>query len=80
MLTTRKKKNMQPISYSLIINVLTLALCGFLAYTFAQPWLVIVAVLIQTHALERFREAERDRQDMEEGDDEPAIGFTANVK
>jgi len=67
----------QPIHYSLILNILVLLVCGGLAYVFSAPWLVILAILTQTHALERFR----GEQNEEEKDypDQP-MGFNADIK
>lgn len=68
---------MQPITYSLVINLCVLAACTALAFMFNQPLLVVVALVLQTHALDRFRDEDPDKSDEEE---ESCIGFTANVK
>ena len=47
-----------------------------LAYLFTAPWLVIFALMAQTHALNRFRDS---RHDEEEEEAQP-MGFTDNVK
>lgn len=68
---------MHPISYSLVLNILTLLVTGFLALAFNTPWLVLIAMLTQTHAIERFRPESKDEDD----EDEPQpMGFTADVK
>jgi len=69
---------MQPIHYSLIINVLVLAICGALAWAFTAPWLIIIAILTQTHALERFQEAQQAHEDEEYA--EQPMGFNADIK
>ena len=69
---------MQPITYSLILNAAALAICGFLALVFNQPLLIVVALVLQTHALERFQAAQQ--QDDEEDFPPQAMGFTADVK
>lgn len=66
---------MQPIIYSLILNLAMLAVCTALAFMMNSPWLVVVAMALQTHALDRFR---GDKE--EEEDDEQPMGFTADVK
>lgn len=72
---------MHPITYSLIMNLAALLiLAGVGIYTRYDGTLllIVVAILIQTHALQRFSrgaEAEGDDDD----DDEPAIGFLAEV-
>lgn len=65
---------MQPINYSLILNIAMIAVCAWLAYVFSQPMLVIIALLAQTHALERFHD-----HDNEDTDAQP-MGFTADLK
>lgn len=65
---------MQPITYSMILNVLLLAVSSFLSIVFAQPLIFVLAVIMMSHALERFQE-KADEDD----EQEPAIGFTANV-
>jgi hypothetical protein len=67
---------MQPIHYSLILNVLALVAGTFLAVIFAQPLLLVVAIILQHHMAARF---ESSRHDDDEDEDEPAIGFLANV-
>jgi len=66
-----------PIEYSLILNIVTLVVCGILAWTFAQPWLIIVAVVLQTHAIQRFG---RESDENDEDDESQPMGFTADVK
>lgn len=63
---------MQPIHYSLIFNLLALMLTGFLAWEFEEPLLVIITLLVAQHTMARFS----DNDD----DDEPGIGFMADVK
>jgi hypothetical protein len=66
---------MQPINYSLILNITTLLVCAVLACVFTQPLLVAIALVMQTHALERFQSAHQD-----DDEDEQPMGFTADVK
>lgn len=67
---------MQPITYSLIFNVIGVLLAAALSYQFNVVWLFLVVLMIQNHALERF--TERVRQDEE--DDAQPMGFTAGIK
>ncbi len=67
---------MQPITYSLIFNVIGVLLAAALSYQFNVVWLFLVVLMIQNHALERF--TERVRQDEE--DDAQPMGFTADIK
>lgn len=67
---------MQPITYSLIFNVICVLLAAALSYQFNVVWLFLVVLMIQNHALERF--TERVRQDEE--DDAQPMGFTADIK
>lgn len=67
---------MHPIHYSLILNLVTLAITGFLAYSFNQPLLVVAAMLLANHSMARF---ESDGQDNDD-DDSRSIGFMADVK
>lgn len=66
---------MQPITYSLIFNVIGVLLAAALSYQFNVVWLFLVVLMIQNHALERF--TERVRQDE---DDAQPMGFTADIK
>lgn len=68
---------MQPITYSLILNLAVLAACTAMAIMMNIPWLIVIAMILQTHALERFRNEDPDVDD--EDDDQP-MGFTADVK
>lgn len=61
---------MHPIHYSLILNVIILALTGFLAYAFKEPLLVVVALLLANHSMAKF-------QDDDEGKE---MGFLAEIK
>lgn len=67
---------MHPINYSFVMNVLTLLVCAGLSVWLAQPLLVVIALVMQTHALERFN-TQPNQPDQD--DDEPCIGFNANV-
>lgn len=67
---------MHPIHYSLILNVIILAVTGFLAYEFKEPLLVVVALLLANHSMAKFQD-----QDDEDFDDEgKPMGFLADVK
>lgn len=68
---------MQPITYSLIFNTVGVLLAAALSYQFSVPWLFLVVLMIQNHALERF--TEYTRQDKEDDDAQP-MGFTADIK
>lgn len=72
---------MHPITYSLILNLTSLLLiAGLGAYMGYEgtPLLMILAVMIQTHALQRFTQG-GDGDDEPGDDDEPAMGFLADV-
>lgn len=69
---------MQPITYSLIFNLICAVMAAGLAYKFENAWLFMVVLMIQNHALERFIDRKEPEQEYDE--DEPAIGFTANIK
>lgn len=69
---------MQPITYSLIFNVIGVLLAAALSYQFNVPWLFLVVLMIQSHTLERF--VERVRQDEEDDDDAQPMGFTADIR
>lgn len=63
---------MHPIHYSLILNIIILAITGFIAYSFKEPLLVVVALLLANHSMAKFQDG--DDNDDEDGDD-PKIGF-----
>jgi hypothetical protein len=65
----------QPIHYSLIYNFAVLMVMGALAWKLDQPLLLVVALLISQHALERFRS---EAQDKEEDEAQP-MGFLQDV-
>lgn len=67
---------MQPIHYSLIINLAVLAVTGWLSFVFMQPLLVVVGLMLAQHEMARFKDEISEEED--EGD--PAIGFTADVR
>lgn len=72
---------MQPIQYSLILNIVAILVIGALAAFFNQPLLVIAvlfALVTQTHAIQRFPDDEDDDDDDE--DEEQPMGFTAKLK
>lgn len=62
---------MHPIHYSLILNIIILAVTGFIAYSFKEPLLVVVALLLANHSMAKFQDDGPDEDD----DDEPKIGF-----
>lgn len=66
---------MQPIHYSLILNLAVLIVLGALSYAFQQPLLVIVGLLLANHAIARF-----SNEEAEDDDGEPAIGFNADIR
>ncbi len=64
---------MHPIHYSLILNIIILAVTGFIAYSFKEPLLVVVALLLANHSMTKFQNG--DSSDDDDEDDEPKIGF-----
>ena len=64
---------MHPIHYSLILNIIILAVTGFIAYSFGEPLLVVVALLLANHSMAKFQDG--DGPDEDDDDDEPKIGF-----
>ena len=64
---------MHPIHYSLILNIIILAVTGFIAYSFKEPLLVVVALLLANHSMAKFQDGDGPGED--DGDDEPKIGF-----
>ena len=64
---------MHPIHYSLILNIIILAVTGFIAYSFKEPLLVVVALLLADHSMTKFQGG--DSPDDDDEDDEPKIGF-----
>lgn len=65
---------MHPIHYSLILNIIILAVTGFIAYSFKEPMLVVVALLLANHSMAKFQDGDSDDEDDDDGD-EPKIGF-----
>lgn len=66
---------MHPIHYSLVLNIIILAVTGFIAYSFKEPLLVVVALLLANHSMAKFQDSDDDLDDDEDG--EPKIGFLA---
>lgn len=66
---------MHPIHYSLVLNVIILAITGFLAYSFKEPLLVVVALLLANHSMSKFQEGDDDNDD-----ESKDMGFLANIK
>lgn len=66
---------MHPIHYSLVLNIIILAVTGFIAYSFKEPLLVVVALLLANHSMAKFQDSDDDLDDDENG--EPKIGFLA---
>lgn len=64
---------MHPIHYSLILNIIILAITGFIAYSFKEPPLVVVALLLANHSMAKFQDG--DDLDDDDDDDDPKIGF-----
>ena len=64
---------MHPIHYSLILNIIILAVTGFIAYSFKEPLLVVVALLLVNHSMAKFQDS--DDLDEDDDDDDPKIGF-----
>ena len=64
---------MHPIHYSLVLNIIILAVTGFIAYSFKEPLLVVVALLLANHSMAKFQDG--DGLDEDNDDDEPKIGF-----
>lgn len=67
---------MQPIHYSLIFNIIGALLAAGLAWQFQQPWLLVIVLMIQNHALELFRQEAPDP----EFEEEQPMGFTADIR
>ena len=72
---------LQPITYCLVMNIVILAITAWLADKFASPLLIIVAIFLCNHALQRFdddtgEDDERDEPDEYEGG---RAGFTGDV-
>ena len=71
--------NMQPITYSTVLNVLALVISGFLAWAFKEPLVFIVCIILQTHIPTR-HETEEVEEDDDKGNYEGGgIGFTGKV-
>jgi hypothetical protein len=78
---------LQPITYSLAINIIVMLISGGLAFAFAAPWVFIVAILVSNHALSRFslEDTDEDEAEIDEDESEPddyndsRAGFTAKV-
>lgn len=70
---------MHPIHYSLIFNLIALAVCGALAWEFEQPWLVVITLLLAQHSMARFQD-DGDHGDDDDDDDSRPMGFTADIK
>lgn len=68
---------MHPIHYSLVLNLIILAVTGFLAYEFKEPLLVVVALLLANHSMAKFQD--HDDGDDDDDDSRP-IGFLADIK
>lgn len=68
---------MQPIHYSLIYNFCVLIVTGLLAWKFNQPWLVVIALLVAQHTMERFRSEHQDRE--QDQDESQPMGFLQDV-
>lgn len=68
---------MHPITYSLIINLVALLGAVALAFHFAAPWLILVVIVLQTHAIQRFDES--SQRGYEDEDESKPIGFTAQI-
>lgn len=66
---------MHPIHYSLILNLAILAVTGWLSYVFNQPLLVVIGLMLAQHTMAKFDDGEEDEEE-----EEPAIGFNANIK
>ena len=64
---------MHPIHYSLILNIIILAVTGFIAYSFKEPLLVVVALLLANHSMTKFQNG--GDLDEDDDDDDPKIGF-----
>lgn len=66
---------LHPIHYSLIFNVLVLGTMGFLSYHFAQPLLIVIALLVAQHEMARFQDQKRD----EDEEEARGMGFLADA-
>lgn len=72
---------LQPITYCLIMNIVILGITAWLANKFASPLLIIVAIFLCNHALQRFDDdCCEDDSEMDDGEYEGGrAGFTADV-
>lgn len=71
---------MQPIHYSMILNVLAMVLAGLLSWQTSQPLWLIVVIMLQAHVFERYPPAGTPEVDEEDEEDEQPMGFTAKIK
>ena len=67
---------MQPITYSLLINMAGIIAASVLAWHFGEPLLLVLAVILQTHALDR--NPPQGQDDSEDYPDQP-MGFNADL-
>lgn len=73
---------MHPINYSLFLNTLSIACLTGLAAYFNEPWMVltvVLAIVLQTHALQKFGDKDSQHDDDDDGDESKPIGFLTDV-
>lgn len=66
---------MQPIHYSLIVNLAVLIVTGLLSWQFSQPLLVVVGLMLMQHEMARFAEKVAEDED----DEGKPIGFLSDL-
>lgn len=76
--------SIQPITYSLILNLATLGAAAVLSWVLASPLLFVIAIILATHALSRFQDDEDDDEIPRDARPEPeyeggGAGFTADI-
>jgi hypothetical protein len=71
---------MHPIHYSLILNVVTLIAAGALSWQQHEPVWLIIAIMLLNHTIGRFASDETQPSRLDDDDDDPKIGFGADIR
>lgn len=76
--------SIQPITYSLILNLATIGAAAALSWVLSSPLLFVIAIILATHALTRFQDDDEDDEMRTESRpdpeyDESRAGFTADI-
>lgn len=69
---------MQPITYSFLINMAGISASCLLAWLFGEPLLLVLAIILQTHALDRNTQHDSDQDEPDDFPDQP-MGFSADL-